>query len=151
MRNISHPDCLPGLSENEFAFGGDGYVSLGNKGFEQRKFSQIKFSFKTSMDEGLIYLTATPDGHFESVELRNGKVIYQFQLNSGQVELATERRYDDGKWHVLEVRWTPEDSSSLVIDDSVGKNKLFLLRELSLMCTFKMTEIGSESCGAMSQ
>lgn len=100
-------------------------MALESRGFEPRKSSHIRFTFRTSADEGLMYFTVTPEGHFESLELRNGKVIYQFQLSSGRVEMAAEKRYDDGKWHVLEVKQIQGDSS-LVIDDSFGKKDLFL-------------------------
>lgn len=75
----------------------------------------IKLSFKTFVEDGLIYLMGK-GRQFLSLELRNGQLLYQYDLGEGTIALRSSDRYNDGNWHTLEaVR--QDTMGALKIDD----------------------------------
>ncbi|KAH0550044.1 laminin subunit alpha [Cotesia glomerata] len=66
------------------------------------KFS-LKMNFKTFAEDGLMYLMGKSK-HFLALEMKNGQVLYQFDLGDGPVSLMSQQKYNDGQWHSLEAR-----------------------------------------------
>lgn len=87
-----------------YRFDRNGYAILNKKDSQiladTKKFS-IKLSFKTFADDGLIYLMGK-NKQFLSLELRNGQLLYQFDLGEGKIALRSSDKYNDGTWHVVE-------------------------------------------------
>lgn len=77
-----------------YRFDRDGYAILSKKNLQlpsdQRKF-RIQFKFKTWANNGLMYLMGGKD-HFLALELRNGHILYQFNLGDGHVAITTPER-----------------------------------------------------------
>lgn len=67
---------------------------------EQRKFN-VNLSFKTFAEDGLIYLMGK-GRQFLSVEMKNGRVLFQYDLGEGTIALESLDKYNNGDWHDLE-------------------------------------------------
>lgn len=65
-----------------------------------KKFS-IKLFFKTFAEDGLIYLMGKGK-QFLSLEMKNGHLLYQYDLGAGEIALTSMDKYNDGNWHSLE-------------------------------------------------
>lgn len=69
-----------------YRFNGEGYVEIDGKSYGVRKRSDIKLSFKTHAEDGLLFLAPgvkntakrdTSSGHFMSIEMKGGHIIFQ--------------------------------------------------------------------------
>ncbi|KAK0176557.1 hypothetical protein PV328_000678 [Microctonus aethiopoides] len=89
-----------------YRFDRHGFAIIGVKQSQIRydplKFS-IKMNFKTFTEDGLMYLMGK-NKHFLSLEMKNGQVMYQFDLGDGPITLLSSQKYNDGEWHSLEAR-----------------------------------------------
>jgi len=112
-------DKLPAVAENGYMFGGTGYVILNKERFRPDTMSSIKLSFKTFAEEGLIFLIGIPNKDFLSLEIRNGQIVYQYELGSGRVSLRSTQTYNDGKWHVITASRLNQDGM-LKVDGQTG-------------------------------
>ncbi|CAL7933589.1 unnamed protein product [Xylocopa violacea] len=87
-----------------YRFDKHGYAILNKRDFQispdSKKFS-IKLNFKTFAEDGLIYLMGKGK-QFLSLEMRNGHVLYQYDLGEGETTLRSSHKYNDGHWHSLE-------------------------------------------------
>nr|XP_031828013.1 laminin subunit alpha isoform X2 [Nomia melanderi] len=87
-----------------YRFDRHGYAILSKKNFQispdSKKFS-IKLNFKTFTEDGLIYLMGKGK-QFLSIEMRDGHVLYQYDLGEGETALKSANKYNDGNWHNLE-------------------------------------------------
>ncbi|CAK9798131.1 Laminin subunit alpha [Anthophora quadrimaculata] len=87
-----------------YRFDGHGYAILSKKDFQispdSKKFS-IKLKFKTFTENGLIYLMGKGK-QFLSLEIRDGHVLYQYDLGEGEASMRSSEKYNDGRWHNLE-------------------------------------------------
>jgi len=115
-----HGDVQPEERINGYKFGGNGYVILDKDRFNPSKASLVKFSFRTFASEGLMFLMGTPRRDFLSLELNDGKVIYQYELGSGRATIASTLRFNDGNWHNVTANRTNKDGI-LEIDGSTGE------------------------------
>ncbi|KAL1517260.1 hypothetical protein ABEB36_001047 [Hypothenemus hampei] len=79
-------------------FNGQGYAIVDSRALQLRTRSSITLSFKTFASEGLIFLGGK-DKTFVALELRSGKVLYQYNLGLGTKKFASSERYNDGNWH----------------------------------------------------
>lgn len=108
-----------------YRFDRHGYAILSKKSSQitpdTRKFI-IKLSFKTFVEDGLIYLMGK-GRQFLSLEMRNGQLLYQYDLGEGTIVLRSLDKYNDGNWHTLEA--IRQDSmGALKIDDhTVASNQ----------------------------
>lgn len=84
-----------------FEFGGSGYIIISKGNYRPSRTSPVRFSFRTFASEGLMVLMGTPGRDFLSIELEDGKVVGKYDLGSGIGVLASEQRYNDGRWHEL--------------------------------------------------
>ncbi|XP_008557031.1 laminin subunit alpha [Microplitis demolitor] len=89
-----------------YRFDRNGFAVLSMKNSQIRhdpsKFS-LKMNFKTFAEDGLMYLMGK-GRHFLALEMKNGQVLYQFDLGDGPVALISQQKYNDGEWHTLEAR-----------------------------------------------
>lgn len=87
-----------------YRFDRHGYAILSKRSSQitpdTKKFS-IKLSFKTFAEDGLIFLMGKGK-QFLSLEMRNGQLLYQFDLGEGEIALRSSDTYNDGNWHVVE-------------------------------------------------
>lgn len=81
-----------------YRFNGNGYAILNARSFNLRSRADIQLKFKTFASEGLIFLIGK-DGTFISIEIRNGRVVYQYNLGHNTKTWSTTKAYDDGLWH----------------------------------------------------
>ncbi|RZC32304.1 Laminin G 2 and/or Laminin II domain containing protein [Asbolus verrucosus] len=84
-----------------FRFNGNGYAILNAQSYALRTRSNIQLSFKTFATEGLLFL-AGKGKTFIALELRNGKVLYQYNLGENTKVWHTSKTYNDGQWHSVE-------------------------------------------------
>ena len=108
-------------SSTGYRFDSNGYAIISKKqsqiSVKNNEFI-IKLNFKTLEENGLMYLMGNKNGHFFSLEMRNGRVIYQFYLGGDQVMISSPNIYNDGEWHTLEaVR--QHQSGKLKIDGKI--------------------------------
>lgn len=97
-------------------FDGTGYAILSK---ERRDFSSgisISMQFRTFAKEGLLFLIHNGP-KFMALELRDGHVVYKFDLGSGTTELRSDAAYNDGMWHQLRAAQLQMDA-----DLTVGGN-----------------------------
>lgn len=88
---------------NGYMFGGNGYVILDKDRFKVALNSPVFLQFRTFADDGLLFLMGNYSGvDFYSLELRGGKIVFQFNLGSGLMSLETDERYNDGQWHSID-------------------------------------------------
>ncbi|XP_066250557.1 laminin subunit alpha isoform X1 [Euwallacea similis] len=80
------------------SFNGHGYAMVDSRSMQLRSKSSIDLFFKTFASEGLLLLAANQTT-FVALELRNGKVLYQYNLGNGTKKFASTERYNDGHWH----------------------------------------------------
>lgn len=67
-----------------FRFNGFGYVVIDARSFSLRTRSDVRLSFKTFAPNGLLFLVQGEGGKsFLSLELRDGRLIYQVLLFEG--------------------------------------------------------------------
>lgn len=87
-----------------YSFDRHGYAILSKKdsqiNLDPRRFS-IKMNFKTFAEDGLIFLMGK-GRQFLSLEMKNGRILYQYDLGEGVVALESIDKFNDGQWHVLE-------------------------------------------------
>lgn len=108
-----------------YRFDKHGYAILRKKDFQispdTKKFS-IRLNFKTFTEDGLIYLMGKGK-QFLSLEMRDGHVLYQYDLGEGEISLQSMNKYNDGNWHNLQaLRY--EKSGVLKVDGAnVVKSK----------------------------
>ncbi|CAH0382822.1 unnamed protein product [Bemisia tabaci] len=84
-----------------YRLNGDGYVTLDGKDYKLQGQSEISFKFKTKQKEGLLFLAAK-DYSYLSVELRDGKVLFQYNLGSGAAQILSPKTYNDDQYHSVE-------------------------------------------------
>ncbi|CAG9860176.1 unnamed protein product [Phyllotreta striolata] len=95
-------DKLVNLSpSNGFRFDGNGYSTLDIRFVSIRSKSTIQLYFKTFSKTGLIFLALGERSKkmFISLEMHNGKVLYQYNLGGATKKWITSKNYNDGEWH----------------------------------------------------
>ncbi|VEN47917.1 unnamed protein product [Callosobruchus maculatus] len=83
-----------------FRFNGNGYAILEARSLSFRIKSAIELSFKTFTPTGLLFL-AGKGNTFISIELQNGKVLYQYNLGGATKRWVSSSTYNDGQWHKI--------------------------------------------------
>jgi len=118
----SSPALDPDLNiESGFRFGvkTGSYVEYQKKNLQEMvgEKSRFKIDFKTTHTDGLIFFMAGETGKkdFMALYLKNGKLVYSFDLGSGKSNLATEDPVNDGKWHTAEFSRV-KSNGKLVLD-----------------------------------
>lgn len=110
---------LKGVKSNGYSFNGKGYVILdrGDVNFRPNYKAEIMLDFKTYAENGLImYLGKLRD--FLSLELRDGKVLFQYDLGSTPARIMTNGTYNDGQWHRISARRNRKDGLLVIEEES---------------------------------
>ncbi|XP_041356954.1 laminin subunit alpha-2-like isoform X2 [Gigantopelta aegis] len=93
------------VSSNEYHFDGKGYSKMPRASRFRSERINIAFEFKTYWENALFYFSGNPEmGDFISVELREGKVVFQFY--TGGVSLGrgeTKNTYNTNKWVKVQI------------------------------------------------
>ncbi|CAG9821860.1 unnamed protein product [Phaedon cochleariae] len=98
-----------------FRFNGNGYAILDSRSLQIRSKSVIQLNFKTFATTGLLFL-AFKGKTFIALELKNGKVVYQYNLGGATKRWVTTDAYNDGAWHKI-VASRDGARGQLVVDD----------------------------------
>jgi laminin alpha 3/5 len=126
-------DDLADSGAEGFRFDGSGYVILEKGRFIPTKSSLLQLSFKTFNPNGLLFLMGNGSDYY-SLELRDGRVVYQYDLGSGAAVLETSngRTFNDGQWHRVDANRKYKDGL-LKVDDQVEAQGVSLgfMKELS--------------------
>ncbi|KAB0790802.1 hypothetical protein PPYR_15312 [Photinus pyralis] len=86
-----------------FRFNGYGYVIYDARSFLLRGRSDVQISFKTFAPTGLLFLMAGGKSKtFLSLEIKDGRILYQYNLGAGTKMWITPKMYNDGNWHTIE-------------------------------------------------
>lgn len=120
-----------------YRFDGNGYAIISIRQsqipVDSQRFS-LKMNFKTFAENGLMYLMVN-GVNFLSLEMKNGRIIYQYDLGQGSVAIETTATFNDGNWHSLEALRLDENGV-LKIDNSInhrgkapGNAKTFLSKD----------------------
>ena len=75
--------------------------------------------FKTYAENGLL-LFMGKDRDFTSIEIRDGKILYQYDLGGMPAKLESTETYNDGKWHKIQAERDAQNGA-LTIDGQIGK------------------------------
>lgn len=102
---IFNRNILTSVVSNGFRFDGNGYVvlSTAQTGWKPAVKSQVSMRFKTYASTGLLFFAGDGKRDFLSVELKDGEVLYQFDLGGGRVKIKFEGKVNDGEWHEVQV------------------------------------------------
>lgn len=92
---------MTSIVSNGFRFDGSGYVILSTKdtGWKPVVKSDVSLKFQTYAANGLIFFAGDGKRDFISIEVNNGKILYQFDLGGGRAVLESDVMVNDGKWH----------------------------------------------------
>ena len=113
-------DVMKSVVSNGFRFNGKGYVKLSASkvNFKPAKKSNIILRFKTYADNGLIFFMGK-NRDFMSLEMKEGRVLFQFDLGGMPAKLITPRTFNDGQWHKIQAQ--REDRIGVLTVDGEGK------------------------------
>ena len=98
-------DVMKSVVSNGFRFNGKGYVKLSASkvNFKPAKKSNIILRFKTYADNGLIFFMGK-NRDFMSLEMKEGRVLFQFDLGGMPAKLITPKTFNDGQWHKIQAQ-----------------------------------------------
>ena len=113
-------DVMKSVVSNGFRFNGKGYVKLSASkvNFKPAKKSNIILRFKTYADNGLIFFMGK-NRDFMSLEMKEGRVLFQFDLGGMPAKLITPRTFNDGQWHKIQAQ--REDRIGVLTVDGESK------------------------------
>ncbi|WAR24784.1 LAMA-like protein [Mya arenaria] len=115
-------DILTSVVSNGFRFDGAGFVILSTSqtGWKPAVKSQVSMKFKTYAPNGLLFF-AGEDRDFISIELRDGKVLHQYDLGGGRVQLEYKfKEVNDGEWHDVQINRRNKTGMLFVDGDGIG-------------------------------
>lgn len=126
-------DALTGVSAKGFRFDGTGYVIIEKQRFNPTTSAQVTLTFKTFNPNGLLFVMGDAPA-FYSIELKNGKVLFQYDLGSGAASLEStgNKTYNDGQWHTVVANRIRKDGILKVDADAVMGRSAGRLQELSV-------------------
>ncbi|XP_054634283.1 basement membrane-specific heparan sulfate proteoglycan core protein isoform X11 [Dunckerocampus dactyliophorus] len=99
-------------------FNNDGYVALPKTSFQRSAHDSpetIELEINTFSSEGLVLWQGVERGEhskgkdFISLGLRNGHLVFSYQLGSGEAAIMSRRTINDGKWHKVTAVRTGKD------------------------------------------
>ena len=111
------------MASNGFRFDGSGYVVLSKKviGWEPSVTAQISLRLKTYADNGLVFFASDGKRDFISIEVKNGKVLYQYDLGGGRANLTHYTMVNDGEWHSVQVS-RRDRTGVMYVDEETGND-----------------------------
>lgn len=98
-------DVMKSVVSSGFRFNGKGYVRLSASkvNFKPAKESIIILRFKTYAENGLI-LFMGKNRDFMSLEMKEGRVFFQYDLGGMPATLVAPGTYNDGEWHKIQAQ-----------------------------------------------
>lgn len=119
-------DVMKSVVSSGFRFNGKGYVRLSASkvNFKPAKESIIILRFKTYAENGLI-LFMGKNRDFMSLEMKEGRVFFQYDLGGMPATLVAPGTYNDGEWHKIQAQRQGR-IGVLTVDDRESK---LLLRQ----------------------
>eukprot|EP00106_Octopus_bimaculoides_P021089 XP_014788531.1 PREDICTED: laminin subunit alpha-like [Octopus bimaculoides] len=120
-----------------YRFDGDSYFELKATHNVQKRFD-ISLSFNTFKPNGLLLLMYdTKSQDFASIDMRDGHIVYQYDLGGGRAFIATKERYNDGKWHQVQIRrhfqeghLSMDSGTATYLEKSPGNLKMLAVKKL---------------------
>lgn len=122
-----------------YRFNGNGYAVLDSRSYRVDTRSAVSLKFKTTATEGLIFLIGK-GRYFLSLEIKDKKVVYQYNLGGGTAILTTDETFNDNRWHVIEATRKDQDGV-LKVDDIVRYKSSAEGEVLSFLSFFFMLTI----------
>ncbi|XP_023215489.1 laminin subunit alpha-1-like [Centruroides sculpturatus] len=129
LTNLGCDGCKEGIIDqadvNAYRFEGNGYAILP----QIRRYNIYTFlvtlQFKTYDEDALLFfMSDNVTGHFVSLELQEGHVVYQFDLgNTSRLVLKTQKKYNNGNWSKL-TAGRDMLQGQLSVDDELQEGKL---------------------------
>ena len=108
---------MPEPAVDSYHFNGNGFVKIAQENFKPTRDTRVLVRFRSFAENGLILLMEKkPD--FLSLELHDGKILFQYNLGSGTAKVETREKYNDGKEHVISANRVGQQGL-LRIDDTV--------------------------------
>lgn len=130
-------DVMKEIVSNGMRFNGMGYVVLNRDqlGLRSRK-SEIQLQFQTYSESGLLVYMGDYKRDFLSIELKEGRVVFQYDLGGGSVALSSADKYNDGQWHSVTVV-RQNQQGLLRMDEKEGKlHQTIWISEIFLLICF---------------
>lgn len=130
-------DVMKEIVSNGMRFNGMGYVVLNRDqlGLRSRK-SEIQLQFQTYSESGLLVYMGDYKRDFLSIELKEGRVVFQYDLGGGSVALSSADKYNDGQWHSVTVV-RQNQQGLLRMDEKEGKlHQTIWISEIFLLTCF---------------
>ncbi|XP_065337904.1 laminin subunit alpha [Cloeon dipterum] len=102
---------LPAIERNKLVnlvtstglrFDSEGYAEVDAQEYVRPEQTAVSFKFKTYAEEGLVFLLGE-DTSYLAVQLRHGRVVTQLNLGDGPKEVESKVKYNDGRWHTVEI------------------------------------------------
>ncbi|KAK6627792.1 hypothetical protein RUM44_010271 [Polyplax serrata] len=103
-----------------YRFNGNGYAVLDSRSYRMDTRSVVSLKFKTTANDGLLFL-AGKGRYFLSLEIKDGKVVYQYNLGGGTAIFTTEDTFNDNRWHTIEA--TRQDQEGVLRVDDIERYK----------------------------
>ena len=106
---------------NGMRFNGMGYVALSRTklGLRPNK-TDIQLQFQTFSESGLLVYMSDYKRDFLSIELKDGRVVFQYDLGGGAVTMEGQDRLNNGEWHSITVSRSKQ-RGLLRVDNEVGE------------------------------
>ncbi|CAG0898967.1 unnamed protein product [Cyprideis torosa] len=103
-------------------FNGKGYVMMPRKPHRFRNRFNIRLKFKTLVGNGLLFV-AGKHSRYLSIELRDGRIMYKYDLGDGPSRIISQDTFADGNWHVLQAVRQGRDGRLLVDAEEIGRGE----------------------------
>ncbi|GJQ84232.1 LanA [Trypoxylus dichotomus] len=84
-------------------FSGTGFVVIDARRYAHKIRNNIQLNFKTFASEGLLFLYGNATTYI-ALEIRDGKVLFKYNLGYGTKVFQTVNTYNDGEWHHIEAK-----------------------------------------------
>ncbi|XP_057663543.1 laminin subunit alpha [Diorhabda carinulata] len=108
---------------NGYRFNGNGYAILESRSLRIRTKSTIQLNFKTYTPTGLLFL-AGKEKTFISIQIQNGKILFQYNLGGETKKWVTSKKYNDGNWHkITAIRDGPKGKLIVDTEDVIDRTK----------------------------
>ncbi|XP_028966336.1 laminin subunit alpha-1 [Galendromus occidentalis] len=98
--------CVEGptkeTKQGVYQFSGSGYSIVDQPSTYRDKNYFVQFAFRTLDENALLFFAPNRAvGDYFAIFLRDGHVVFRFRVGQHDLEVYTERRYNDGKWTVV--------------------------------------------------
>ncbi|KAM6982618.1 LOW QUALITY PROTEIN: basement membrane-specific heparan sulfate proteoglycan core protein [Tautogolabrus adspersus] len=118
LRNLEASEANDSPYQYAAHFHNDGYIALPRSIFPRSAHDSpetIELEINTDSSEGLIFWQGVEHGEhgkgkdFISLGLQNGRLVFSYQLGSGEAEILSRKSINDGRWHRVTAVRTGKD------------------------------------------